>query len=135
MILLRNNLNEFTETLCASERLVIIGLGNASFVNIYLPCVGTSDRNIIIDDIFDNIAFWSAKFAGNMCIVGGDFNTDLTNVKCATSAHLKEKFAQSQLHTFNCVTKNSATYANEALNHSSTLDYFVLSDTSMSHRG
>jgi len=26
---LRNNLNEFTETLCASERLVIIRLGNA----------------------------------------------------------------------------------------------------------
>jgi len=64
-----------------------------------------------------------------MCIVGDDFNTDLANVKCATSAYLKEILAQSQLHTFNCVTENSATY--EALNYSSTLDYFVLSDTSM----
>jgi len=66
-----------------------------------------------------------------MCIVGGDFNTDLANVKCATSAHLKEIFTESQLHIFNCVTQNSVTFVNEALNHNSTLDYFVLSDTSM----
>jgi len=44
---------------------------------------------------------------------------------------VKEILAQSQLHTFNCVTENSATHVNEAFNHSSTLDYFVLSDTSM----
>jgi len=57
MILLRNNLNAFTETLCAPERLVIIRLGNSLIANIYVPCVGTPDRSIIIDDIFDNIVF------------------------------------------------------------------------------
>ena len=104
MILLRNNLNEFTETLCATERLVIIRLGNALIANIYLPCVGTSDRDIIIYDTFENIAFWSAKYPDNMCIVGGDFNTDLDSIKCVTSAHLRAILAECYLHTFDGVT-------------------------------
>jgi len=48
MILLRSNFNEVIETLCASERLVIIRLGNALIANLYIPCVSTSDRNILI---------------------------------------------------------------------------------------
>ena len=61
----------------------------------------------------------------------GDFNTDLDSIKCATPAHLLGILAEFRLHTFDGITVKQATYVNGALNRSSTLDYFVPSDTSM----
>ena len=123
MILIKNNLCSVTEILCASDRLVIVRIANMLIVNIYLPCVGTIDRISTCDEIFSNILFWREKFGDCICIVGGDFNSDL-NDGSAMSDYINSFLLCNSLYRCGNLTNNQATYVNEALCHSSTLDYF-----------
>ena len=38
---------------CSVDRYVILSVGNALIVNLYLPCVGSADRMDIIEKICD----------------------------------------------------------------------------------
>ena len=129
-ILVKKDLLPVCECIDVSDRLVVIKIGDLLCVNVYLPCRGTPDRDLLCKDILDNICHWRSEFVNCGCIIGGDFNIDLDSVGISRSAvaivvnsFLKDNnmtrcdqvFPSSLCHT----------YANDVLNVSSKLDYFV----------
>jgi len=77
MTLVSRKLERATEVICASERCVIVIVGNLLLINVYLPCAGVVDRHLICEEVLNNIQIWKDKYPDNICIIGGDFNTDL----------------------------------------------------------
>ena len=66
-----------TRVVCAEERYVIVTVGNMLLINVYLPCVGTVDRQFIYDAEFCNLISWIDNYPDHMLILGGDLNVDI----------------------------------------------------------
>jgi len=49
--LIKNALRTVTETIYCEERFAIVRITNYFIANVYLPCVGSSDRNLIYEDV------------------------------------------------------------------------------------
>jgi len=62
MIMVKNNLRTFTETIYCSERFAIIRIANCVIVNVYLPCAGSDDRVLIVDDILTECWSWCERY-------------------------------------------------------------------------
>ena len=126
MILIKNELRTITKCVVCADRFVIIKVGNLVIVNVYLPCSGTTNRLGILEDVLQEIWSWRLKYSDNPVIIGGDFNSELG--KCNEASDYIKNF----LDTHSLVRCDLAfpasqryTYVNEALGHSSHIDYFV----------
>jgi exonuclease III len=129
MMLLKNDLRAFTQTICTSDRYVIIKLFNMIFVNVYLPCVGTIDRKSICEEMLNEIHVHLEGFSDCICIFEGDLNTNLDavdlvsrSIKCFASDH---NLCRCDA-LFNC--SNVFTYINDSLGNCSCVDYILTSD-------
>ena len=61
-----------------SDRYVIVKVGDCLIVNVlYLPGVGSTDRQLICDNVVLEIGAWCSRFSDCKVIVGGDFNVGL----------------------------------------------------------
>jgi len=100
-------------------------------INVYLPCSGTTDRLLIIEETLSDICNYLADYPGCIHLIGGDFNCDLDGP--SEAADLINSFA-GDFSLKRCdrrldgATINRPTYVNLALNCSSCLDYFLISD-------
>lgn len=128
LTMINNNIRHITETIYCSERCNIVRVDKLIIVNVYLPCVGTVDREIICQDLLADIVSWRDRFADCEWLLAGDFNTDLNGTDCVAKL-LNNFVAEHVLHRsdilFNKVGK--ATYVNDALNHCSCIDYMLIS--------
>ena len=129
-ILVKNELLSAFECVTACERFIVVRLGDVLIINVYLPCSGTSDRDLICRDVFDNISYWRTKFSDCACIIGGDFNVDLDTPSSSSKgvASIVERFFRdNNLNRCDrlCAASLKYTYANESLNQYSKLDYFA----------
>ena len=77
MILIKKDLRTVTETVHSEERFAIVKLGNCLFINVYLPCVGTCDRFLACEALFEDLWSWRENYPNCECFIGGDFNVDL----------------------------------------------------------
>ena len=68
MILLKNSLLPVSNCIYASERIVIIKVGDLLCINVYFPCVGTVDRQLICEEILSDIYSWRYKYPECGCI-------------------------------------------------------------------
>ena len=59
------------------ERYVILRVANYLIVNVYMPCVGTADRQMICDDILSIVGDYSERHSDCVPIIAGDFNINL----------------------------------------------------------
>jgi len=59
--------------------------------NVYLPCVGTCDRLLICEDLFESLRSWYASYPNCECVIAGDFNVDLN--KCVSKTDTNPPFA------------------------------------------
>ena len=123
MLLVKNELRTETEFICSADRFVIVRVEDCIFINVYLPCKGTDNRQLICQDTLDDIWSYREQFSNCKCLIGGDFNADLSSND--GTANIINYFL-----TENCLTccdkslYNRPTYINEALNHESVIDYF-----------
>jgi exonuclease III len=78
MILLKNNFMPVSNCVYASERFVIVKIGDLICINVYFPCVGTVDRQFICEEMLSDIWSWRNKYPDCGCVIGGDFNADLS---------------------------------------------------------
>ena len=62
VILVKSSLRKETSTIHCSDRYVIIKVRNSLFVNIYLPCSGIPDRQLVCDDVLSDIGGWLSAF-------------------------------------------------------------------------
>jgi len=131
MMLINKDLQRFTQTLYSSERCIIVKILNYLLVNVYLPCTGTVNRLLLIEDVLNDISNYLSDYRGCTLLIGGDFNCDLDGISQA--AEVINNFASDS-----CLVRcdklagchKSNTYVNTALDCSSCVDYFLLSDTS-----
>lgn len=133
MILVKNELLHVSLCVDVSERYVVVKVGDLLCVTVYLPCVGTTDRQLVCTDIFDNILHWRSQYPDCGCIIGGDFNTDLDS-RCAASNNINKflhdnNFCRSDVLFVNGI---KFTYINEALNQYSKIDYIVYDNVNIS---
>ena len=125
-ILIKNELQMVTECIFCADRYVVVRVGNFVIANVYLPCVGTSDRRHIVEDVLQDIWSWRLMYPDRSFIIGGDFNSDLnkTNeVSCYIQTFLTDHcLARCDVRY---PDKVQATYVSESLGHCSAIDYFV----------
>ena len=60
-VLVNKKLQHCTEILCCAERFVVVSIGNVLIINVYLPSVGTVNRDCIIEDVLCEISDWIDK--------------------------------------------------------------------------
>ena len=75
--LINNTLRKITETVCCSDRYVIVKIADCLLVNVYLPCDGTINVNLICDDVLADIYAWRQRYNKCQIVVAGDFNANL----------------------------------------------------------
>jgi len=129
MILLKNELRAFIRTVHASDRCVIVKLFNMIFINVYMPCAGTTDRKIISEELLTDINVQLEAFSDCTYLFGGDFNTDLdsTDPVCQLLNSFMDNLNMRRCDTlFNC--NKAFTYVNDALGNYSCLDYILTTD-------
>jgi exonuclease III len=130
LTLIRNELMSVCECIDASERFVVVKVGDLVCINVYLPCVGTADRELICRDVLDNICYWRSVYANCGLVIGGDFNTELDSFSSSSTSitNIINKFLlDNKLHRCDqhFVPSVRYTYSNDSLNHYRKLDYFV----------
>ena len=132
-MLVNKQLQRYTKLLFASDRYVLVTVGNLLIVNVYLPCVGTDNRLCIVEDILCAISDWLDKNSSNTVLFGGDFNVDLD--KHDPVSDLINCFCSDNcLHRCDLILSTGirhSTYINESLGHESVIDYFFISDSSV----
>ena len=126
--LVKNSLRSITNTVYCSDRFVIIKVGNHILVNVYLPCVGSANRESICDNIFAEIDAWFHRYNNCNFLVAGDFNTnlDINDTVSRSVCTFAERYALSRCDIL-FATGCRPTYVNLALNHQSCIDYILVS--------
>jgi len=128
MCMINYNLRAFTETVHCAERYAIIRLFNYLIVNVYFPCSGTADRELICDALLVEIGSWCDQYNSCDIILAGDLNVELDShgyVSRAINRFITER------GVFRCDSlfsvTNAFTYVNDSLGQSSTIDYIATS--------
>ena len=132
-ILVRNQLRNFCQLVCAAERFMIVTIGNLIIVNVYLPCVGTVDRVVVIEELLTTLLDWVPSVRGRVLLFGGDFNTDLDVVNPVSNL-INRFIVDNGLHRCDSLlvnANNRCTYFNESQGSQSAIDYFLASDLRM----
>ena len=126
--MVNNRLKKHTTNIASSERYGAIKIGDCVIVNVYLPCSGTENIMLIIDDVFTDCISWCERFPDCNYVMAGDFNADLQQSWLASKL-IDSFISQHGLHRSDLLFNKSdnITYDNLALKHSSTIDYIVSS--------
>jgi len=126
--LVKKAFRSYTQSVHCDERFVVIRLANYVIVNVYLPCSGTNDRQLISSNILADIISWREQFANCKFIIAGDMNVNLDS--CDTVAAEVNIFSQHCcLRRCDDIFPGSrrCTYVNVALNQQSCIDYILTS--------
>ena len=77
MTLINKKLRKIVETIHCEDRYTAVRIGNCLIINVYLPCVGSQDRQFICEELLASISNLCERYCDYKCIIAGDFNTDL----------------------------------------------------------
>ena len=83
-----------------------------------------------IEDLLADCWSWRERFPACQCLIAGDLNIDL-DASDTVSNFINSFISQNGLNRCDslCGKAKTATYVNEALNHHSTIDYFITSNS------
>ena len=128
-ILVNKSLVSLTTNLITTDRFTAVKISDWLFVSVYLPCAGTTDRDLLYSEILSQLqALIDANNNGHCCIAG-DYNTDLD---CNSSASVAvNNFIRCNNLSRCDVLFSSAcrfTYVNETTNAASVIDYIIVSN-------
>jgi len=71
LITIKDSLRKITKTVRCSDRYVIVKVGDCIFVDVCLRCVGSTDRQLICDNVVLEIGDWCSRFSDCNVIVRG----------------------------------------------------------------
>ena len=127
-ILVKSSLRKETSTIHCSDRYVIVKVRNCLFVNVYLPCSGTADRQLVCDDVLSDIGGWLSRYHDCSVVMAGDFNVNLDRTD-SVAGSIHEFVSYNGL--LRCdelfASKKRPTYVNTALDSESYIDYMLVS--------
>jgi len=126
--LISNKLRTITETVCCSERFTVVRIADCLLVNVYLPCAGTTDRELLCEDLLSEICSWCEQYNNCNIVIGGDLNVDIdsgSNIACM----LRRFIDNCALSRCDELFPNNLpyTYVNHSLNQQSHIDYIFVS--------
>ena len=124
--LISNKLIAIITCIASCERYAIIKVNNCLIINVYLPCSGTANRDIILSDVLSKIWLLREQYLDCYCILAGDFNVNLDDKYCnQVSLAIKQFIVFHHLSRCDCALDFLVkfTYCNEAQGHYSKLDY------------
>lgn len=129
MTLVNNRLRPISSVIHCSDRFVIIKINNFMVINIYLPCSGTPNRIHLCESIFNEIHSFCEPFKDCKFVIGGDFNVNLDLSDSVVDAVYSFANMYDILRCdLSCGSMcDKPTYINDALQHSSTIDYILSS--------
>ena len=116
-----------TTSLVSSDRYTAIKVGDLLLITIYMPCVGTDQRDSLYSDILCELdALINAHPECKQCFIGGDFNTNL-DCSVSVSKFMNTFISNNRLHRLDVLipVSNNLTYVNEANQCGSTIDYML----------
>ena len=122
-ILAHHRVAHACRSVAINDRYLVISYGDILLCNVYLPCRGTSDRATLVESILQELFDLRENHPGGQCVLGGDLNVDFYDTD-KFSVRILEQFVDSgfsSCYEFNI--KPLPTYVNNALGHSSVLDY------------
>ena len=128
--LIKNKYAAVTCNIVNRERFSVTKILNWLTVNVYMPCIGTKERESIYSDTLCELDSFLCGHNSCDVMVGGDFNTDLS--KCSKYSDLISDFIRRhKLHRCDVLSPvaTSYTYFSEALNCNSTIDYMLVSNS------
>lgn len=130
-MLIKTNLIDVTVNVLTSERFIAVKVANWLLINVYLPCVGTDHRLLIYSEIFCELQAIISTHTEYNCLVGGDFNSDLSDTKSrAVNTVINDFIYGNNLCrcdvAFPVATK--FTYVSDSLKCASTIDYMLTSN-------
>ena len=79
MCLIKNDLRNQIQPIHSDERFVVLRVANILLFNVYLPCVGTPNRLLTCQHIFEELWCLRERYIDCECIIAGDFNADLNS--------------------------------------------------------
>ena len=125
MIMVKNELRKFTQTVVSEERYVIIKVCDYLIVDLYLPCASTIDRQLIVENTLADVISQIETFPACRLLVGGDFNC---NLDCNDSISSLVRNFTRDLGLQRCDEAVGChqyfSYVNDALNSYSCIDFF-----------
>ena len=131
--LVKTELLSVAECIQTAERFTIVRVSDILFINVYLPCVGTVDRDLILNDILAEISSYKQKFDYCGCILAGDFNCDLdknNSVAIELNRFLVDNnFSRCDLLN-PCATPY--TFIDASMSHYSKIDYILYDSVKVS---
>jgi len=127
--LIRSDLANHITIINASDRYVLLQFCNCIILNLYLPCAGSTDRLLTIDNMLCEIETYLEDLTYANMVVGGDINMDLNYADPAVEL-FKNFISRYDLNRCDvlCNKTNKFTYVNDSLGHCSCIDYLLISD-------
>jgi exonuclease III len=127
-MLINNSLRNVTQTISCADRYVIVKVRNYLIVCIYLPCIGSADRLLLCNTIFDDIWSWREQYVNCDVIIGGDFNVNLDSNDVIANFINSFSVDHSLVRCDDLFPRaKTATYINSSLNQESCIDYILVS--------
>jgi len=131
--------DQYTEIICCSDRFVVVSVSKCLIVSVYLPCVGSTDRMCIIDEILCELEDYISKYSDHLIIIRRDFNTDVDKVNPASDLinnfaatnglHRCDKLSTSDDVYRNDTRSTSCTYYDDSRGIQSALNFFFTNDS------
>ena len=72
------------ENIMSQDRFTVVKIYNWLLITVYLPCVGTPQRDFLYSDMLSELQTVINQYSMCDCLIGGDFNTDLDSNTDAT---------------------------------------------------
>jgi len=110
------------------DRYSIVKVGDCIFINVYLPCVGSVNRQLVCEEVLAEIDAWCQRYSDCSVIFAGDRNVDLDfadNIASVISNFTENHSLIRCDELF--PTEDRPTYVNLALNQQSRIDYILAS--------
>ena len=106
----------------------MVKIGDWLLVSVYFPCIGTIDREMILNEILCELDAIITEHSDCNCLIGGDFNTNLDNSTSASDAinNLIDSKSLSRCDVLFPIS-DGFTYFNDSTHCSSVIDYMLTS--------
>jgi len=131
--LVHKSLVAVTKNVFCSDRCTVIKIADWLIVNVYMPSYGVGDRLLLYSNILCELEVIMLNHNDCNWLIGGDFNANLDLIDSLSRTVNKFIIANELLRCdllFPVASKH--TYVNDALNSSSTIDYFLTSNSAKS---
>ena len=97
-------------------------------INVYLPCVGSYNRQFVCDEVSAEICLWCDRYGDCKLVVAGDLNVNLdsSDIIARSIFNFTQNYSLSRCDEL-FPSEKVPTYVNNALQQQSQIDYILVS--------